>query len=112
MVERAASKMSSSNLTTLNIPSPESSFAESSISSTAMSPTQPSMIPNVSERTSIQIAQPPPPMMLKPGITKKPYMGGPLPPSSKPHQPALTLINANIIPQANVSMHSSPRSIA
>merc|ERR1719367_2679116 len=39
-------------------------------------------------------------------------MGGPLPPSSKPHQPALTLINANIIPQANVSMHSSPRSIA
>ena len=111
MVERAASKLSSTNLTTLGIPSPESSFAESSISSNAMSPTQPNMMS--SERTSMQIAQPPPPMLLKPNITKKTYIGGcPMPPTSKPIQPSLTLINANIIPQTNVSIHSSPRSIA
>ena len=108
MVERAASKLSSTNLTTLGIPSPESSFAESSISSNAMSPTQPNMIP--SERTPIT-SQHPPPMSIKPGMNKKTYMG-PLPPASKPHQPSLTLINANIIPQSNVSIHSSPRSIA
>ena len=110
MVERAAScKMSS---TTLGITSPESSFAESSMSSIAMSPSQPNIISSTTtDRTSLQIA--PSQVMIKPGTTKKPYIS-PLPPSLKTHQQQIpsNLINANTIPMSNTPLHSSPRSIA
>ena len=113
MVERAACKLSSTNLTTLGITSPESSFAESSISSIAMSPSQPNIISSTTtDRTSLQIASSQ--VMIKPGTSmmKKPYIT-PLPPSLKTHQQIPSnLINANTIPMSNTPLHSSPRSIA
>ena len=113
MVERAACKMSSTNLTTLGIASPESSFAESSISSNPMSsPSQPNIITSTLERGApLQIGSSHQ-VMMKPVMMKKPYIN-PVPPSLKSHQKnSSTLINANTIPMSNAPLHSSPRSIA
>ena len=114
MMERAACKMSSTNLPALGITSPVSSFADSSMSSTAMSPTQANNISNSAGRTTQQIP-PPPQVLLKAGtpVNKKPYVG-PVP-SLKTHQLSTipsVLSNTNNIPLANAPLHPSPRSIA
>ena len=112
MVERAACKMSSTNLTTLGIASPESSFAESSISSSAMSPTP----PNIITRT-IHRAPPAHQPILKTGgtLTKKPYVA-PVP-TVTTHQASSAdlgsgLSNVGGIPMTNNTLHhQSPRNM-
>ena len=124
IVERAACKRSSTNLNTLGITSPESSFAESSISSTAMmSPTRPKLITGTSERASYPTIQPSTGIQKRVTTTtpkKIPYIVSHIPVSSQVnnHQISSTT-SPNVftsihtsIPLSNPHIQNSPRSMA